>query len=229
MILRGCPPSNIILSKGEFISPGAGQRSPPLAVFEAMNQPGKQLPLKGLLCQGGFITQFLFNAIQMMRLHARQFGNPPDRLRFASSRINIHQDTVETHLTFGDREIYRHTADKTLDDRLDFTAEHRFGRTAHARIADKCRSPREYLLVGCLHVRMSTSYGRNPAIQEPSQSDLFARGFRMDIHKYHMCLRAYAPNLFLNYPKRILKARLHEGSSLDVDNPDFTFCSFKHD
>src|SRR5262245_25368975 len=135
---------------------------------------------------------------------------------------------MQTYLTFGDREIDGHTADKTLNDRLDLTAEHRFARTAHPRIADKCGSPREYLFVGRLHVRMSASNRRNPAIQEPPESDLFARGLRVDIDKYHVRLSAHTPNLFVDYAKRVLKARLHKGPALNVDNPDFAFCCFEH-
>src|SRR5215469_3296148 len=124
-------------------------------------------------------------------------------------------------------EIYRHATHEALNDRLDFTTEHRLGRATHSSIADERCPSRKNLFISRLDVGMRAHNNRNFPVQKSSHRDFLACRFRMHIHQDYMGFSSQPANLVIDKPERIFQAWLHKCPSLDVDHSNFPFGSLE--
>src|SRR5205814_7018732 len=117
--------------------------------------------------------------------------------------------------------------DDAVPVRFECGAQNRAGRATCSGIAEKSRPPREDLFVRRLHMGVSADNSRNPSIEKTSKGDFLAGRLSVSIHENGGCLLTHLLDRDLNRMKRIFENRLHEGSTLYVDDAHWPFCGFK--
>src|ERR1044071_2842947 len=138
--------------------------------------------------------------------------------RPAALVINIDDHALEGDVFFGDLELTRQLAQKTLDDVFPLHADHRIQWSAHAEIGDIGRAAGKNPIVSRLHMRVRAVNQRCAAVEIPPHGDLFRGCFSVHIDDDdRRALSLLAENL-VDTAKRILHVIGHEDPSLNVDH-----------
>src|SRR5712671_555914 len=101
----------------------------------------------------------------------------------AAAIVRFEKDAAQGSLTIGYlRALAGHLADETAYRRCLLHPDYRIIVAAHPGIGLVCRAARQYLRIGCRHMRVGPEYGGDAAIREMAQRHLLARrlGVKID-------------------------------------------------
>ena len=124
---------------------------------------------------------------------------------------------MELHVFFGHVKPLRHVGEKTLEDRLDFAAQHAFLRAGESGVGQIRRAAGENLFVRRLHVRVRAHYRADLPVEHPRKCDFFRGRLGVKIHEDDFRLLAQAFYFVAREEKRIFQRR-HERAALRVQN-----------
>ena len=134
--------------------------------------------------------------------------------------IKLKYDTLDAAPAFRDFKLHRHLGEKMLNGGRGIDSDYGFVRPGHARIGDIPGSAGEHLFISGLDMGVCAEYRAHLAVEKPAKRSFLRGGFRMEIDDDQTGMGRQFLQGRESCLKRVLKARIHKDSPLDVDDAD---------